>query len=254
MRIRDQEKLLNILLQLKIYSYIIRITNYLNRSINDQSKFVKKSSERLQNKFEKLRADMIKVPFEVMDVPSLISVIQDLGYDNFIDPSFPPDDSSIYDTTNDEEYPLEEVSVWKRPHEFMYGRPKLFLDNPDPNDIIQGSLGNCWFLAAIASLAESPAIVKRLFINQKYNEFGIYQLRICKNGEWVVVTIDDYFPCSSNGGPIFCSNNGNELWAILLEKAYAKLHGNYWQLRAGFVSHGMMDLSGCPTQRYTFPQ
>jgi len=138
-----------------------------------------------------------------MDVPSLVGVIQDLGYDHFIDPSFPPNDSSIYDTTNNEPYPLDQVAVWKRPHEFMYGRPHLFVDNPDPNDINQGALGNCWFLAAMASLAESPAIVKRLFINQEYNEFGVYQLRICKNGEWVVVTIDDYFPCSLNGGPIF---------------------------------------------------
>jgi calpain-15 len=76
----------------------------------------------------------------------------------------------------------------------MHGRPKLFEETIDPNDIRQGSLGNCWFLAAIASLAENPALVRRLFITDEYNEFGIYQLRICKNGEWVVVTIDDYVP------------------------------------------------------------
>jgi calpain-15 len=51
-----------------------------------------------------------------------------------------------------------------------------------------------------------------------------------------------------NGGPMFSTANGNELWAILLEKAYAKLHGNYWQLRSGYVADGMMDLSGCPTK------
>jgi calpain-15 len=103
--------------------------------------------------------------------------------------------------------------------------PQLFCDGIDPNDINQGALGNCWFLASIASVAENPALIKRLFITQEYNEQGIYQLRICKNGEWVKVTVDDYIPCYNWGGPMFCRATGDELWVLLLEKAYAKLHG-----------------------------
>ena len=81
--------------------------------------------------------------------------------------------------------------------------PKLFDDGIDPNDINQGALGNCWFLASIASVAENPSLIKRLFITKEYNEQGLYQLRICKNGEWLKVTVDDYIPCYYSGGPMF---------------------------------------------------
>jgi len=54
------------------------------------------------------------------------------------------------------------------------------------------------------------------------------------------------------GGPIFSMNNGNELWVLLLEKAYAKLHGNYFLLRGGFANEGLMDLTGCPSFSYIF--
>lgn len=219
-----------------------------------QEKLVQGARKKTSKEFESMCKDIIKIPFEMMDEEDLENKCRELGYEHFIDPSFPPDDSSIYDVVNESSYPLSERVVWKRPHEFMHGRPALFENEIIPNDINQGALGNCWFLASIASLAENPALVKRLFLTDRYNEFGIYRIKICKNGEWVVVTIDDYIPCYLHGGPMFSSANGNELWAILLEKAYAKLHGNYWQLRAGYVHHGMMDLSGCPTFRYNFPE
>jgi hypothetical protein len=203
---------------------------------------------------DRMKEELNRIPFEVMSVPQIVEALNEAGYDHFVDPTFPPNETSIFDVTNEPSYPLDSVAVWKRPHEFMQGHPKLYDESIDPNDISQGALGNCWFLAAMASLAENPALVKRLFITDEYNEFGIYQLRICKNGEWVVVTVDDYIPCTLKGGPMFSINRGNELWVCLLEKAYAKLHGNYWQLRAGYVSHGMMDLSGCPTFRFSFPQ
>ena len=66
------------------------------------------------------------------------------------------------------------------------------------------------------------------------------------------VTLDDYFPCLENGGPIFSRANGNELWVLLVEKACAKLHGNYYTLRGGFANEGMMDLTGSPTECFDF--
>lgn len=39
---------------------------------------------------------------------------------------------------------------------------------------------------------------------------------------------------------------------MLLEKAYAKLHGHYYSLRFGFTHHGLMDLTGCPTETLRF--
>jgi calpain-15 len=107
-------------------------------------------------------------------------------------------------------------------------------------------------MSALSSLAEMPEHVEKLFITQAYNEEGVYRLRICNNGAWVEVTVDDYFPCMENGGPIFSRSNGNELWVLLIEKAYAKIHGNYYNLRDGYVYEGMKDLTGCPTECLEF--
>lgn len=132
--------------------------------------------------------------------------------------------------------------------------PKIFQDDIDPNDIKQGFLPNCWFLSALSCLAERPALVHRLFVTKEYNKEGIYRIKLCKNGEWHLITIDDYIPCYFNGGPMFSRANGEELWVILLEKAYAKMHCCYYSLRYGFTHHGMIDLTGCPTWNITFPQ
>jgi calpain-15 len=52
------------------------------------------------------------------------------------------------------------------------------------------------------------------------------------------VLVDDYFPCYPDGhpsapGPCFSRTKGHELWVLILEKAWAKLHGSYQNIISG---------------------
>lgn len=51
---------------------------------------------------------------------------------------------------------------------------------------------------------------------------------------------------------MFSKSNGNDLWVLLLEKAYAKVNGGYKTLTGGVPSHALMDLTGCPTMSLNF--
>ena len=44
--------------------------------------------------------------------------------------------------------------------------------------------------------------------------------------------------------------NGNECWAILIEKAYAKLHGSYERISGGLSHDALRDLTFAPTLLY----
>jgi calpain-15 len=50
-----------------------------------------------------------------------------------------------------------------------------------------------------------------------------------------------------DGAPCFSSANGNELWVIILEKAWAKVHGSYERIEAGLAHEVMRDLTGAPS-------
>jgi hypothetical protein len=60
---------------------------------------------------------------------------------------------------------------------------------------VQGRLGDCWVLCAIAALAEYPHLIKRLFVTEEEDgeegrgvgpDTGLYKMRFCKNGRWQV--------------------------------------------------------------------
>lgn len=165
---------------------------------------------------------------------------------NFIDPDFPPNESSL-------DFGMlkktDSIIHWRRAKDFLQKDFKVF-DKITPYDIKQGQLGNCWFLCAISGLAEKPAMVEKLFIDREVNESGFYRVKVCKNGEWVVVVVDDYFPCKPYGEPIYSKANTNEIWVLLLEKAYAKLHGSYAALNAGSPSSAFIDLTGLPSFKF----
>jgi len=167
-----------------------------------------------------------------------------------LDLFFPPDYNSLFLGAENSE--MEDPVRWQRPDEFMKGSYELYLDRIEPADINQGALGDCWFMSPIAVLAEKPELVKRLFVNKGVSEIGLYHVWFCKDGEWVRVTVDDYFPCLMGARTAFSKPNGNELWVMLLEKAYSKLHGSYKIIEGGLPHKGLRDLTGLPSKAHFF--
>ena len=50
----------------------------------------------------------------------------------------------------------------------------------------------------------------------------------------------------------YCKSVDNQLWAPLLEKAYAKIHGSYKAISGGWIAEALFDLTGWPTESISF--
>lgn len=98
----------------------------------------------------------------------------------------------------------------------------------------------------LAALTEKPGRIERLFNLDKMNVAGIWAVELYKNGSKQQVVLDDFIPCKK-GSPCFSRAHGNELWVIVLEKAWAKLHGSYERIEAGLCTDVMRDLTGAPS-------
>ena len=109
------------------------------------------------------------------------------------------------------------------------------------SDVKQGGLGTCYFVASVCSLVDrDPEFVRSLFLTPDYSNEGVYQIRLCRNSVWTVVTIDDFLPCLTSSNTFrFTSAVDNQLWPALLEKAYSKLYGSYKALESG-LPHEVM--------------
>ncbi|VDK85153.1 unnamed protein product [Litomosoides sigmodontis] len=173
----------------------------------------------------------------------------------FIDDSFPHSKKSIGNFIIDGRLDGRKLNVnefiWLRPQDIYTKDGKryrwtIFLD-PKPSDIEQGCLGNCWFLSALAVIAERPDILDQIFLTKVYNPWGVYQIRLCVDGHWQVVLVDDFLPCySQTHGLAFAVGRRNQLWVPLIEKALAKVLGCYAKLPAGRTLEGLAILTGAP--------
>jgi hypothetical protein len=105
------------------------------------------------------------------------------------------------------------------------------------DDTIQRYLGDCWVLSAIAACAEKPGRVWKMFDTKTYNTAGIYSLRFYDMGVPISVVMDDWLPTYTSGTQhIYTKINAQkELWPILIEKAFSKIHGNYYAIEGGWM-------------------
>jgi hypothetical protein len=113
----------------------------------------------------------------------------------------------------------------------------LFVGSPQYNDIRQGSVGDCYLVASLASLAQSDPTVLEQMITSLGD--GTYAVRFFRDGQAVYVRIDADLPVNSSGDLVYAALTADsELWVALVEKAYAyfRTGGNsYSSLDSGWM-------------------
>ncbi|KZP28270.1 cysteine proteinase [Athelia psychrophila] len=154
----------------------------------------------------------------------------------------------------------------------IFDRPVFFETGAGFSDVIQGQLGDCWFLSAMAAVSARKGLIEKLCVARD-EKVGIYGFIFCVDGDWRDVIIDDqlfisaprwesldgkeqalyhgdrdkYEAVGRKGSSILYFARGrseNETWVPLMEKAFAKLHGDYDSLEGGYTNEGIEDLTG----------
>lgn len=86
---------------------------------------------------------------------------------------------------------------------------------------------------AVSSLSTRMELLRNLITPSRPSSSGLYSVRLFnqRNGNWENILLDDYVPVDTNRRPCFARcHDPNTIWIMLLEKAFAKLHGSYRQM------------------------
>ncbi|KAF2761112.1 cysteine proteinase, partial [Pseudovirgaria hyperparasitica] len=177
--------------------------------------------------------------------------------------------------------------------EDIFENPQFYEDGATANDVCQGTVGDCWFLAAITALSGKPELLERICVDRD-EKVGVYGFVFYRDGEWISEVVDDRLALRQNddkwsytseymittdgrkaykdiyplqageysisrlpkdfrenlrkgSNALYFSScrSKNETWLPLLEKAYAKAHGDYQAIEGGFPGEGRIeDLTG----------
>jgi hypothetical protein len=166
----------------------------------------------------------------------------------------------------------------------IFDTPKFYIDGPTANDIRQGRDGDCWLMAALCTLSNMPGLIEKICVarDEAVGVYGFVFYRDGEWFSEIIddklfLTKPDYDEAEvifsdrpnvermlwedidrpnpdemyrktwqSNSSALYFAQceNPNETWLPLLEKAYAKAHGDYASLEGGFTGEGIEDLTG----------
>ncbi|KAK3372083.1 hypothetical protein B0H63DRAFT_288176 [Podospora didyma] len=175
------------------------------------------------------------------------------------------------DSNNDETFDPDPGSVHRV--NWIYEDPQFTINGMTDSDIMQGSNSeDCWWLSAVATICHREDLMDKICVARD-EECGVYGFVFYRDGCWVSTIVDDNLllknpDFSAVGGNICDPSNSamrtyrkakqtgsealyfascrdpNETWLPLLEKAYAKAHGDYNAIWGGWIGEGVEDLTG----------
>ena len=146
----------------------------------------------------------------------------------FEDPRFPPTHSSLY--TCEASLKAGSVSSWQPPSQSAC----IFPEGKPVSDVKASSIsGNKFLTAALTIIATRPDLLSRIFqtdLNVHWRSSGLLVLQFFQGFEWKSVALDTNVPADVSNV---------ELWAPMLEKAFAKNFSSYEAMNTHFEENGM---------------
>ena len=197
---------------------------------------------------------------------------------SFKDPLFEPNDDSLYSSKPE----VQDYQVMKIP-KFLRDKKKVLLSQFalaqkegryswaklgeifDTNklnvlkssqklsqDVVQGELGDCYFLSVLGALAEEPNIINKLVDPKEKGNNGSFTSNVIIHGEPVKVIVDDNFPVANESKLAFAGLNesSGNIWPMVLEKSWAKCNRSYEDIIPGNSSDAFEFLSPAPYNTY----
>ncbi|KAL1607945.1 hypothetical protein SLS60_002884 [Paraconiothyrium brasiliense] len=163
--------------------------------------------------------------------------------------------------------------------DWIFEKPSFTVDSYSSSDVKQGANGDCWFIAAVATICSNPSLMDKICVAKDADcqECGVYGFVFYRDGEWIWTVVDDnlyvrdqdfdsygddYDPTGAKERKYKKNNqtgsdalyfascvDQNETWLPLLEKAYAKAHGDYNAIIGGISGEAVEDLTGGVTTK-----
>ena len=158
----------------------------------------------------------------------------------------------------------------------IFEKPEFYINGATAGDVRQGRTGDCFFMAALCGLGNMEGLIHKICVKHD-QQVGVYGFVFHRDGEWQQTIVDDklylkapdydeaqdervvwddinrvdseeeYRKAHQTGSRALyfaqCSDE-NETWLPLLEKAYAKAHGDYGAIDGGFTGEAVEDLTG----------
>jgi hypothetical protein len=101
-----------------------------------------------------------------------------------------------------------------------------------------------------SAVAKDPVRLKNIFYNDELSSVGIYALRVYVLGVPTTITVDDRIPLVDGTSIFGAASPDGALWGMLIEKAFAKIHGNYESIESGDARASIDVLTGAPYKGY----
>ena len=150
-----------------------------------------------------------------------------------------------YLSSNNLDHYLYEEIDYKPYNEIFDDKCVLFEDLIELKDVKSNANKNNRFLSVLALITQYPVLINNLFPSKILNSTGYFEVLLFIEGEWQIVVVDSKLPVKKGTNDLYFSkSHNNELWVILLEKAWCKVNGGYLNAVASSLSDIFLAITG----------